>query len=251
MNRIIAILRFINILIVTFIWSIISILILPFIPRRYIPYAGRIWANMTLAAAGARIIRIGEFNPFIEANRMVVANHISWLDVPVLQTIYSTCFIGKAEMQKWPLIGSMVKVGGTIFINRQNKRQLIHINQVVTNKLQEGASIGLFPEGKTGTGETVNQFKAPLLEAAIMAKSKITPLVLEYCDHEHNRTRQVTYAGKLSLYKSIQNTLTLKRIHVKIHSLPQIYAGEFATREELSVYLYTQISNKYAQSTHK
>ena len=247
MKHIIAKLRFINILIVTFIWSTISILILPFIPRRHIPYASRMWANMTLAAAGVKIQKIGEFNPFIEANRMVVSNHISWLDVPVLQTIYSTCFIGKTEMRKWPLIGSMVKVGGTIFINRKSKRQLIHINQVVTNKLQDGASIGLFPEGKTSAGESVLRFKAPILEAALMAKSKITPLVIEYCDHEHNRTKEVTYAEK-SLYQSIQNTLLQKRIHVKIHSLPEVYADKFENREELSTYLYTQISNKYTKS---
>lgn len=242
--------RFVNILIVTFIWSIICILILQFIPRRHIPYAGRIWANMTLAAAGVQIQKIGEFNPFIETNRMVVSNHISWLDVPVLQTIYSTCFIGKAEMRKWPLIGAMVKVGGTIFINRQNKKQLIHINQIVTNKLQKGASIGLFPEGKTGTGEFVLKFKAPVLEAAIMAKSKVTPLVLEYCDHEYKRTKQASYAGK-SLYQSIQSTLSLKRVNVKVHSLPQVDADKFSSREELSEYLYTQISNKYIESETK
>jgi 1-acyl-sn-glycerol-3-phosphate acyltransferase len=203
---------------------------------------------MTLAAAGVRIEKVGEFNPFIETNRMVVSNHISWLDVPVLQTIYATCFIGKAEMQKWPFIGAMVKVGGTIFINRKDKRQLIRVNQIVTNKLQEGASIGLFPEGRTGPGHTVLQFKAPILEAAIMAKSKITPIVIEYCDHEYNRTSQVTYAGAISLYQSIQNTLLLKRIHVKIHSLPQINAGEFGNREDLSTHLYSQISKKYIEA---
>lgn len=245
MRRIIALFRFINVLLVTFFWSLISLTVLQLTPKRYIPYASRLWAKMTLAAAGVKIHKIGDFNPFIEANRMVVANHISWLDVPVLQTVYSTCFIGKTEMKRWPFIGAMVKVGGTIFINRQQKRQLLHINQVVTNKLQTGSSIGLFPEGRTGNGIAVATFKAPILQAAITAKTKIVPVVLEYCDHNYKRTSDVTYAGKISLYQSVQNTLSLKRIHVKISALPEILASDFNSRDELSAYLYTQISNKY------
>lgn len=249
MKNTLALFRFINILIVTSIWAILSLSILQIIPRRYIPYASKMWAYMTLSAAGVRLHKKGEFNPFIEPNRMVVSNHISWMDVPVLQTVYSSSFIGKAEMRKWPVLGTMIKTGGTIFIDRTNKRQLIHINQQVKDKLLNGQSIGLFPEGKTGPGDRVLEFKAPILEAAILAGSKIVPLVLEYCDSQHNRTRKVTYAGRISLYKSIRNTLSLKRIHVKIYALPEVNAADFAKREELSAYLYDQISKRYTKTT--
>lgn len=241
----IAVLRFIMVLIVTFIWSILSFLVLPFIPQKYMPYVVRVWAIMTLVSAGIRIQRFGVFEKFVQTNRMIVANHISWLDVPILYTVYAMSFIGKSEMKKWLLIGQMIKVGGTIFINRKNKRDLVHINGIVSKKLAGGASIGLFPEGKTGHGDGIAPFKTPLLESAIKAKSKIIPVVIIYHNELRKRTTKVTYAGGIPLYRSVINTLSIKRIYVNIHSLPSVNAGDFANREQLSTYLYDNINNIY------
>ena len=237
------ILRLVVLFLFTSVTVLFVILFYTFVPRKYWVYCVRSWANVTVKLAGVKGEAIGDVGNYVGANIMVVANHISWLDIPIIYTQYFVGFIGRSEMKKWPLLNILIKSGGTIFINRKSKRELIHINDTVSKKLIDGAVIGLFPEGKTGDGLDLKPFKPAILEAAIMAKSVIIPLVIRYYGKNGKLTTAVTYEGNITLWQSIKNTLRLNGLKVKVIQLPQVMASNFNNREELAAYLYTQMKN--------
>jgi 1-acyl-sn-glycerol-3-phosphate acyltransferase len=210
-----------------------------------------IWTRCLIASTGAKLYFHGYplSNPDMK-NSMVVANHISWMDTVVM---YRTCFvqfIGKIEMLQWPILNRVIQAGGTIFINRKNKKELINVNQHVAQLLREGASIGLFPEGKTSVGKEVLPFKAPLLEAARMAESKIFPVVLSYRKSKNRLAREVSFA-KVGWMKTVMNTLRLQGLTIDVTVLPPVAAADFADRELLANYLHQQISEYYKQQQIK
>ncbi len=236
-------LRLISLLLFNIFCIFLVIVFYYILPNNIWIYFVRMWALGNIKIIGIQIIDDGIQNPYIEKNAMVIANHISWLDIPILYTKHSVSFIGRAEIKRWPLINLLVKSGGTIFINRERKRDLVHINKVVSTELSKGATIGLFPEGRTGNGLQLQAFKPSLLESTIIAKSTIIPLVIQYYTLDGELTTKITYEGNTTLWQSIKNSLSLNGILVKITSLPRVNAGEFTNREELAQFLHQQINN--------
>lgn len=212
------------------------------LPNRIWIYFVKMWASFTIRIIGIRLVG-GTKNAYVEKNAMVIANHISWLDIPILYTQHSVSFIGRMELKKWPILSLLIKSGGTIFINRERKRDLIHINKIASKKLMSGCTIGLFPEGKTGNGLQLLPFRASLLEAPIIANSTIIPLVIQYHTKHGEPTTAITYEGNITLWQSLKSSLLLNGIIAKITPLQCIEANQFGTRDELAEFLYNQINN--------
>lgn len=205
----------------------------------------RIWTRLLIASTGARLQIKGEKLEAAQLkNTMIVSNHISWLDTVVMLRLCFVQYIGKIEMLRWPILSNLIKAGGTIFINRKNKKDLLGINQKVAEYLTQGATIGLYPEGKTSNGREILPFKAPLLEAAIMAKSKIYPVVLNYRKENNQLATEVTFA-KVNWLQTVMNTLRLKNLIITATILPPISAADFSDRESLANFLHQQISATY------
>ncbi len=219
------------------------ILFYPIMPKHYWVYFVKMWAHGTLKLVGVKIQ--ANNNNYIEHNAMVVANHISWLDIPILYTQYSVGFVARKELQKWPILGWLIKSGSTIFIDRSRKRDLIHINKTISKQLICGANIGVFPEGRTSSGLEVLPFKSSIFEAALIADSTIIPMVIQYYTKDGIPTNATTYEGKITLWQSLKNSLQLNGIIVKIIHLPREKAHDFKDRENLSNYLYNQINNQF------
>ncbi len=207
----------------------------------------RIWSRCLIFSTGAKLYLHGvELNQLDLKNTLLVSNHISWLDTVIMLKLCFLRYIGKVEMLKWPLLKSIIKAGGTIFIDRSKKREILHVNQQVAQLLVQGATIGLYPEGTTGNGVDVKPFKAPILEAALIAKSKIIPVVLSYRKEDDKLATEVTFA-KVNWLTTVLNTLRLKDLVINVTILPTIYSENFKTREELSEYLYKKIRSCYLE----
>lgn len=246
MRIIIAAVRLILILTITIFSFFITLLLFPIIPRKSQIYIVKNWAKINLYCLGITIEIEGNLNSnYIRHNAMLIANHISWTDIVVLYTIYSVGFIGRAEMQNWPILKSLIKAGGTIFIDRSKKRELFKINHHVSSKLTNGATVGLFPEGKTSDGNIVLPFKAPILESAILANSTIIPLVINYYRKDNTRAIEVSYWGETTLWQTLTRILLLNGIKAKVTLLPEFPAQNFTLREDLAAYLHNQISQSY------
>jgi 1-acyl-sn-glycerol-3-phosphate acyltransferase len=83
--------------------------------------------------------------------QVIVANHVSWTDVPALGTLYSICFLAKREVATWPIIASFARLQRTVFVDRSKRMSVQNANAAMAERLLDGACVALFPEGTTGT----------------------------------------------------------------------------------------------------
>ncbi|WLQ11553.1 lysophospholipid acyltransferase family protein [Hahella aquimaris] len=136
----------------------------------------RFWLAGLCRVLNLRIHASGELH---DGPVMVISNHISWLDIPVLGAIKPLHFLSKAEVRSWPFIGWLAAQAGTLFITRGGGKA----RQVVTELescMRDGATTLIFPEGTTTDGQRVKKFHGRLLNAAIQAQVPIQPITLHY-----------------------------------------------------------------------
>lgn len=247
MRILIAYLRFIAVIASMAIMVLAVILIQP-LSLHFVQWNVRkLWTRCLIASTGAKLCIYGY--PLRSAeltNSMMVSNHISWLDTVVMLRLHFVRYIGKIEMLHWPILKNVIKAGGTIFINRNNKKDLINVNQQVATLLINGATVGLFPEGKTSRGVEVLPFKAPILEAARIANGKIYPVVLSYRKENNRLAEEVSFLN-VGWLTTVLNTLRLRNLIINVIVLPPVMALDFSDRESLSEFLHQEISKCYQQ----
>jgi 1-acyl-sn-glycerol-3-phosphate acyltransferase len=98
--------------------------------------------------------------------RLIIANHISWLDILVFGAIEPLCFLAKQEVSTWPLIASFAKAQRTVFVDRKRRRSIPGANRTMAARMSEGRSVLLFPEGTTYNGKALGKFHSSHLAAA-------------------------------------------------------------------------------------
>jgi 1-acyl-sn-glycerol-3-phosphate acyltransferase len=114
-------------------------------------------------------------------NVIVVANHVSWLDIFALHAVGPVRFIAKSEIARWPLIGRLVRGVGTLFVERARRHDTHRVNQEVAAALAGGDIVAVFPEGTVTNGTQVLPFKASLLQPIVDAKGAVQPVAIRYC----------------------------------------------------------------------
>ena len=121
------------------------------------------WSKVLLLLIRLRVIRKGSENELPAYPFVVVANHISWVDIFVLLSVLPVSFIAKLEIKKWFFLGNLVEMAGTIFIDRNRRKSLLEVAKKITQKsVDNNKSYAFFPEGKTSTGKTIQQFHSGL-----------------------------------------------------------------------------------------
>ena len=123
--------------------------------------------------------------------QLVVANHISWIDIPLLFSVAPLSFVSKAEIASWPVIGFIAKSGNTVFHQRGNHDSAHGVAAVMKERLEEGGNVAIFPEGGILAGPGVKRFHGRLFAAAIETGVPVQPLMLRYVrngQHEHDMT---------------------------------------------------------------
>lgn len=110
---------------------------------------------------------------------LYIANHISWMDIPVLGSALDTDFIAKSDVKSWPVIGPLSRRSGTLFVTREERHRVHHQADLIGQKLRSGRSLILFAEGTTSDGLTILPFRSSLFEAAVHAR-RIQPLAIGY-----------------------------------------------------------------------
>lgn len=185
----------------------------------------RIWSNQVLAVLGVGLVVRGE--PRAEGPALVVANHVSWLDILVLNAAQPSRFVSKADVKHWPLLGSLITGAGTLFIERENRRDAMRVVHHVAERLQANDLITIFPEGTTSDGRDLLPFHANLFQAAIAAEAPVVPVALAF---EHAASGEwhdsPIYIGDTTLIGSIWATLRATDVKaVLIYGLAQKAAG--------------------------
>ena len=136
-------------------------------------------ARRTLATLRVHVIRSGEMPPADEPV-LVVANHVSWLDVYVLNSSRAMRFVAKAETRRWPIIGTIATRFDSIFIVRGRFRDAARVKTRVADALRAGESVAVFPEATTTDGHEVKPFYAAMFQAAVDADVRVVPVAIRY-----------------------------------------------------------------------
>ena len=187
--------------------------------------AGRAWAKLTLAAVGIRL-RVKGRPP--RARALVVANHISWIDVVAVLAVAPGRMLAKVEVRQWPLIGALAANGGTIFVDRSKPRTLPDTVADVAAALRDGAVVSVFPEGTTGCGAGIGPFRPAMFQAAIDAGAVIVPITLSY------GTRAASFIGDESLWDSVKRVLAAPRLVASVTVAPALHPEPAASRRALA-----------------
>ncbi|WP_243040647.1 lysophospholipid acyltransferase family protein [Dyella sedimenti] len=162
----------------------------------------RWWSTALLRIFGLRSVRIGK--PLADPV-MFVANHTSWLDIELLHSQRAACFVAKAEIASWPLVGWLAAAGGTIFHRRGSNHSLAAVMQVMVERLRAGRSVAVFPEGGTGHNGVLRVFHARIFQAALDAGVPVQPVALRFA----RDGRRVIDAGFREHENFMQNFLRL------------------------------------------
>jgi len=164
------------------------------------------WALKMLAVLGIRLELHGK--PPVSGPVLLVANHISWLDILVMHAARHCRFVAKAEVRHWPLIGTLATGGGTLYIERESRRDAMRVVHHMAESLGRGEIVAVFPEGTTSDGRDLLPFHANLIQAAISADAPAQPVALSFID---TATRQASltpcYIGDDTLLGSLWRTL--------------------------------------------
>jgi len=185
------------------------------------------WSRQLLDILGIGIRTEGEWPVRGESGCLVVANHVSWLDIFVLNAIYPSRFIAKAEVRAWPLIGWLCKRGNTIFIERSLRQDAASVNREIGLLLEEGVCVGLFPEGTTTNGECAGHFHSALIQPAIDVGAILCPVALRYQDKCGKLSGIAAFTGDMTLPQSLWCILRSPRFDALLMFTPALAtAGE-------------------------
>ena len=140
---------------------------------------------------------------------LMVVNHISWLDILVMHAAGFCRFVSKADVKDWPVIGMMATGAGTLYIERDSRRDALRVVHHMRDALVRGEVVAVFPEGTTSNGITLLPFHANLIQAAISAHAPALPVALQFIDSRSGAMSTAPmYIGEQTLLESVWRTLT-------------------------------------------
>jgi 1-acyl-sn-glycerol-3-phosphate acyltransferase len=166
-------------------------------------------------------------------NVLIVANHISWLDIFVLSSLQPARFIAKADLRRLPVVGRLIANVGTLFIERERRRDTHTVNRHTVEALARGDVVAVFPEGTTSDGVGLLKFHSSLLQSAVDAKGHVQPIAIRYRTPDDEHCIAPAYVGELSLFGSFWRVTGERAITAELHVMSPFPAGE-AHRRELS-----------------
>lgn len=174
------------------------------------------WSSGLLTILHVQISLTGDLS-LRDINRgLIVANHISWLDVFLMSSILPMRFVAKSEVRHWPVIGFLCAQAQTIFIERNKRSDTIRANLQAAEALRKGGCLAIFPEGTTTDGSQVGHFHASLLQPAIDAQIPIYPVAIHYHDQHNQPNPDAAYIGDMSFVESLWKILSSSDLHARL-----------------------------------
>jgi len=207
----------------------------------------RHWSQGVLHCMGVQSIQHGHITT---SNALVVSNHVSWMDIMAINAVHCCRFVSKKEVADWPVVGSVVTLANTMYVDRSKRRDATRVLQEMSTNLQAGHSVVVFPEGTTGTGPQLLHFHANLLQAAIDAKAPIQPIVVRYQDASHVFSPCPVYVGDTNLLQSLWWIACADQLIVHLQLLPVLQTTDH-DRRTLCAQLHHQMGQVLTQPTDK
>ncbi|WP_327179484.1 1-acyl-sn-glycerol-3-phosphate acyltransferase [Streptomyces sp. NBC_01335] len=185
---------------------------------------------------------------------LVVANHISWLDIPLVAAALPARMLGKSDIRQWPLLGTLAARGGTLFIDRESLRALPASVGAVADALRAGDRVVAFPEGSTRCGGgPPGTFRRAVFQAAVDAGATVRPARISYrvepapagaCGHLP--ARAVAFVGDDPLHASLWRVVRAAGVTAEVTLLPPLLADRSGDRRTLARLAQTAVASDTA-----
>lgn len=208
--------------------------------------------RLALFLTGAKI-EIRGAPPAPGTPTLVVANHVSWFDIPVLGSLAPLSFIAKSEVASWPGVGALAKLQRTVFVDRKRKSDTAKVNRNVAQRLTDGDSIVLFAEGTTGDGVRLQPFRSPILGAIREAASgvaanmiRLQPLAIRYARRNglpisRHEFPEIAWYGDMDLVPHLKTFLNAGPLDILIAWGDPIPLDAASDRKQITRFLETEI----------
>jgi 1-acyl-sn-glycerol-3-phosphate acyltransferase len=209
------------------------------------------FSGLGLALFGIRAhVDHGERLRANSGGRLIVSNHLSYVDVLVLSWLAPSVFVTSVELKNTFLLGTLARLSGCLFVERRKFSGLRREIDDITGVLDQGFSVVLFPEGTTSNGDCVQQFKNSLFDAAVSSGADILPFCLRYTkiNGESVTTRNrdaVFYYGGMTFFSHLPGLVSQKSIDVEVMPLKTIAASSGISRKELAARAHDAIRTAY------
>lgn len=205
------------------------------------------WSNGLLRIFNVNIV-ISDDDPLHTLGHgLIVTNHVSWLDVFVLNAVVPMRFVAKSEVRTWPIIGWLCARAQTLFIERGKARSAARVNLQMVELLRNGECLAIFPEGTTTDGMQVEHFHSSLLQPAIDAEAQVFPIAIRYQDGHGTHSTIPAYIGDTSFGASLWNILSAPELHVRLITSATLDAAT-SDRRTLTQMAHQQISAALASA---
>ena len=209
----------------------IAALVFPWLPGRARTRLERHWNSGLMGILNIKI-RLGGIAPDLSVqNMMLVANHVSWLDIYLLNAIRPVRFVSKVEVRSWPVVGWLANKTGTLFIDRTKRHDTARVNSEMSAVLNNGGCLGVFPEGTTSNGSLLRPFHASLLQPAVHSQSQVWPVAIRYTHADGSLNMAPAFIDELTFTDSLSIILNQAVIYAELEFLPPIAAHGKARRE--------------------
>jgi 1-acyl-sn-glycerol-3-phosphate acyltransferase len=167
----------------------------------------REWSIEMLRLSGMKLV-VHNDEARLDAGALVVGNHISWIDIYVINAWRPTPFVSKAEIRKWPVVGWLAEKLDTVFVQREKRSDAKRIMHELSDRLQKGELMCVFPEGTTTDGQSLLPFHANMFQAAVSASVPVQPICLMYEDASGRLSTAPAYIGDMTLNDSLNAVLS-------------------------------------------
>lgn len=180
-------------------------------------YIGQ-WSQKMLRTLGIEIQAEGTPEP---GGTLLVANHVSWLDITALHAVVPQArFVSKADVKSWPLLSHLAHACGTLYLERERKRDALRVVHLMAAALAAGDTVAVFPEGTTSDGRTLLPFHANLLQAAIATAARVQPVALRFSDAAQPISSAVEFVGDTTLLQSLWRVACSEGLVARVALLP-------------------------------
>jgi 1-acyl-sn-glycerol-3-phosphate acyltransferase len=192
----------------------------------------RRWCLAVVRAAGVRARIIGAAEP--TGGLLIVANHISWLDIPLLAAVRPARMLAKTEVRGWPVAGALAARGGTLFIERDRLRALPATVDRIARSLRGGAAVVAFPEGSTWCGRARGHFRRAVFQAALDAGVPVQPVRIHYRFAGGVASTVPAFVGDDTLLASLWRVASVRGLVAEVELRPALAAGDHTDRRALA-----------------
>jgi lyso-ornithine lipid O-acyltransferase len=185
---------------------------------------------------------------------LLISNHVSYLDIPVLSTLGPLSFVAKSEVSAWPFFGVLAKLQRTVFVDRK-RASAGRQRDAIRDRLTAGDRLVLFAEGTSDDGNRVLPFKSALFSVA-ERRAPDQPLTMQAVSLAYThlngmpigRNLRPLYAwyGDMDLGGHLWTFAGLGRTRISVELHAPLSAGDFATRRDLATHMYRQVAGGVA-----